>query len=62
MLLRLPDVITRTALSRSIIYELLARNAFPAPVKLYPGSRLNGWPAEEIDAFVAARIAEREAA
>lgn len=33
-LLRLRDVVTRTGLSRSSIYRLVALGDFPAPVKL----------------------------
>ncbi|WP_126172860.1 helix-turn-helix transcriptional regulator [Altericroceibacterium xinjiangense] len=59
-LLRLDAVKERTALSRSRIYELLERDQFPRPVKL--SGRLNAWPDHEIDAWIMARIAEREGA
>lgn len=59
-LLRLPAVKDRTGLSRSKIYELLDAGAFPKPVKL--SGRLNAWPDNEVDAWIKARIAEREAA
>lgn len=61
-LLRLPAVKDRTGLSRSKIYELLENGAFPKPVKLSHGGRLNAWPDYEIDAWIKARIAEREQA
>lgn len=60
-LLRLPDVMARTALSRSGIYDLMANGRFPNPVKI-GGGRLNAWPDKEIDDWIAARLAEREAA
>lgn len=59
-LLRLPDVMARTALSRSAVYDLMAAGHFPRPVKI--GGRLNAWPVTEIDAWIEARIAAREAA
>ena len=58
-LLRLPDVIERTSLRRSTIYDLMEKGAFPRPVKI-SGARSNAWIADEIQAYVEARIAERE--
>jgi prophage regulatory protein len=60
-LLRLPQVIERTNLRRSTIYNLMGVGKFPRPVKI-SGARLNCWQAHEIEAFIAARISEREAA
>lgn len=57
-LLRLPQVMERTALSRSTIYELMAKNEFPRPLKI-SGARLNAWSAEEIDDYVRARAEQR---
>lgn len=59
-LLRLPAVKNRTGLSRSRIYELLEAGQFPKPVKL--SGRINAWPDNEVADWIAARIAEREAA
>ena len=59
-LLRLPAVKDRTGLSRSKIYELLDADAFPRPVKL--SGRVNAWPDNEVDAWIKARLQEREAA
>lgn len=56
-LLRLPDVLMRTALSRSAIYDLMNAGQFPKPVKI--GGRLNAWPETEIDDWIATRIAAR---
>ena len=58
-LLRLPDLIARGLGSRSSIYLRMDRGEFPKPVKI---GRLNGWPESEIDAWIEARIADREAA
>lgn len=59
-LLRLPDVMAKTALSRTAIYAAMSSGAFPKPVKI--GQRINAWPADEVEKWIAGRIAEREAA
>jgi prophage regulatory protein len=56
-ILRLPAVKERTGLSRSTIYLRSNDGSFPRPVKL--GVRASGWIADEIDAWVADRIAAR---
>ena len=56
---RLPSVRARTGLSRSEIYRRVAAGTFPRPVKL--GERASAWCAMEIDSFISARIAERDA-
>lgn len=58
-LLRRPEVEARTGLSRSELYRRIAQGDFPAPVKL--GERASAWPAAEVDNWIAARIAERDA-
>lgn len=55
--LRLPEVKSRTGLSRSTIYALIAQNKFPRHVPL--GMRCVGWLESEIDAWIAARAASR---
>lgn len=58
---RLDAVRRRTGLARSTIYRMLAAGAdFPRPVKL--GDRAIGFVAAEIDAWIAARAAERDGA
>jgi prophage regulatory protein len=54
-ILRLPAVRASTGLSRSTIYLRIAQGVFPRPVSL--GGRAVGWPAGEIAALNAARIA-----
>ena len=63
-LLRLPAVLERTGMSRTRLYASLAKGDFPRPVKLgsSPSSRAIGFVESEIDAWINARIAEREAA
>lgn len=55
-ILRRREVETRTALSRSTIYEWMKRNYFPKPVCL--GARRVGWRESEIEAWLAARPAK----
>jgi len=58
LLLKLPQVIERTALSRSEIYRRLRDGRFPKPVPL--GDRGIAWLSTEIEAWVHARVAERD--
>ena len=57
-LLRLPAVLDRIGLGRSRVYELISEGKFPAPVKL--SERAIAWPSNEIDGWIAARIATRD--
>jgi prophage regulatory protein len=54
-LLRLPAVIERTGYRRSTLYLLIQRGEFPPPVAL--GRRARAWPSDEIDRWIAERIA-----
>jgi len=53
--LRLPDVLSRTGLSRSQVYRLQAALKFPKHVKL--GDAVSAWVESEIDQWCADRIA-----
>lgn len=55
-LLRLPEVLTRTGLSRSTIYVRLDQGRFPKPVSL--GARAVGWIESEVDEWIRERIEE----
>jgi prophage regulatory protein len=57
-LLRLPAVLGRVGLGRSQVYEEMAEGRFPTPVKL--SGRAVAWPSDEIDAWIAERIAARD--
>ena len=46
--------------SRQHLHRLIKAKKFPAPVKL--GENKNAWPEQEIDAWMDARIAERDSA
>jgi len=54
-ILRLPEVKTITGLSRSTLYLRIGDGVFTHPVSL--GGRAVGWPAHEVAALNAARIA-----
>ncbi len=58
-ILRRPAVQEATGLSRSAIYEMIAKGTFPKPIKL--GPRAVGWTDSDIEAWQAERIAERDA-
>ena len=59
---RIPQILRRrqvegqTGLSRSAIYEGVSQGTFPRPIHI--GTRAVGWLADEVDAWIAARIAE----
>ena len=57
-ILRLPAVKAETGASRSTIYLRIQQGLWPRPVRL--GPRSVGWPASEITAINAARIAGHE--
>lgn len=53
-ILRLPNVKSRTGLSRSTIYLRISEGSFPAPVSL--GGRAVGWIEAEVDEWLKQRI------
>ncbi len=53
-ILRLPDVLARTGLSRSTIYLRLAEDNFPRPISL--GARSIGFVESEVDDWISGRI------
>lgn len=58
---RLPTVKARTGLSRSELYRRIAAGDFPAQIKLGERSRSSAWNSAEVDAWIVARIAARDA-
>ena len=56
-LVRLPEVMARTGLSRSTIYVMVAAGRFPKPVPL--GVWAMGWIESELDEWIRDRIAKR---
>jgi len=59
-LIRLPDLMQRTALSRSEIYRRVRNDpSFPKPTTL--GTRCVAWVDSEVDAYIRDHIAARDA-
>lgn len=56
--LRRREVEARVGLKKSDLYARMAAGEFPRPIPL--GARAVGWLEDEIDAWVTARVAERE--
>ena len=54
----LNDVIQKTSLSRSSIYELMGKGEFPAPVPIR--SRKRAWLLSEVTSWMQARLIERD--
>ena len=52
-MLRAPEVMARTGLSRVTIWRRVRAGTFPAPVQL--GENSIGWPATEISAWLESR-------
>lgn len=50
-ILRLPDVVARTGISRSMIYRLMAAGQFPAAVRIT--GRVTGWRSTDVDEWIA---------
>jgi prophage regulatory protein len=57
-LIRLPEVLKMTGLSRSSVYRRVDAGTFPKAVAL--GGRSVAWVEEEIKAWIEARIEERD--
>ena len=49
----------QTGLSRSKLYDMMAKGHFPKPIKL--GERAVGWSEAEVGAWIEGRMAMREA-
>lgn len=59
-LLRLPEVISRTGLSRTTIYAYIGAGDFPKGIRL--GHRCVAWLESEIDGWIAQHIAKSRVA
>lgn len=57
-IIRLPDVIRITGLSRAVIYQQISDGAFPKQIKL--STRASGWLNSEIQSWLQARVLERD--
>jgi len=58
LLLRRPEVERLTGKSRTTIYTDVRAGRFPAPIRT--GQQSVAWLASEVDAWLAARVAERD--
>ena len=56
VILRLPQVIERTTLKKSAIYQKIKDHKFPAPAKL---GGVSAWAEHEIDAWLEQQFTER---
>jgi prophage regulatory protein len=61
-LIRLPETLAKTGLSRTRLYEAVNAGTFPKPVKLGPEARAIGFLESELDAWIEARVRDRETA
>ncbi|WP_374488935.1 helix-turn-helix transcriptional regulator [Zoogloea sp.] len=59
VILRRPEVEARVGLRRSALYQRIKAGSFPAPVQLGPKSV--GWVESEINEWLVARVAARDA-
>ncbi|MCG9698020.1 AlpA family transcriptional regulator [Shewanella sp. Isolate11] len=57
-LLRLNQVMERTGLGRSSIYNYMSTGEFPKPVKI--GPRVSAWVESEVEDWIMERIEERD--
>ncbi len=59
-ILRLPEVIKKTGLRRTYLYQLTKAGQFPQSVSL--GAKAMGWVEEEIDTWIEQRMRARQSA
>lgn len=52
-IMKLPELVQRTKISRAAVYAMIARDEFPRPVRL--GRRAVGWRVADVEAWIAAR-------
>lgn len=58
-LVTMPELIELVPFSRGHVYRLIREGKFPAPIKL--GDRRVAWLEHELEHWISARIAERDA-
>lgn len=58
-ILRRPQVQERTGLPKSTLFQKVAEGNFPRPIKL--GTRATGWLLEDVDRWIAERVAASKA-
>jgi predicted DNA-binding transcriptional regulator AlpA len=58
--LRLPEVMVKTGLRKTQIFDSVRRGIFPKPFNVLPGGRAVAWDEAEIDAHLERQMAERD--
>lgn len=53
-LIRTREVMDRTSLSRSLLYEMIRRGTFPQPIRI--SSRRTAWPESEVSRWIAEKM------
>ncbi len=61
-IIRRREVIYRTGLSNSSIYERVNARTFPAPIRLGAGARASGWVEAEVTAWIEEQISRSRVA
>lgn len=56
-LIRLRELLAKTALSRSAVYNAIQAGTFPASIPILPGGRATAWVESEVDTWLRERIA-----
>lgn len=59
-LIRLPEVKKRTGLSRSAIYDRMAKGTFPQSILIGEHARAVGWLESDIQQFIDGCVAKRD--
>jgi prophage regulatory protein len=59
-LIRIKTVANLTSLSKSYIYELCKKGAFPSSIQLVPQGNSVAWVESEVEGWIEERIAERD--
>jgi prophage regulatory protein len=60
-LIRIDEVCSRLGYSRATVWRMVKTGQFPRPLKPYPDARASAWIETEIDDYIAAAIARRDA-
>jgi prophage regulatory protein len=55
-LLRISDVQSRVSLGRSTIYAMVAKNAFPAPLKI--GEKMSRWDERMVNEWIEVHVSK----
>ncbi|MEJ7668868.1 MAG: AlpA family phage regulatory protein [Casimicrobiaceae bacterium] len=59
-LIKLPEVVRMTGVPKSSVYWRISRREFPRPIKI--GERASAWNSDELEAWIAAKVAAAKVA